>query len=65
MLFAEHLTDSFVQYNIAAESKGNQAGKLPAILVFVDRMKQLLEKLNEEQTRQWSDLVRNAASRGI
>ena len=64
-LFSERMTDSFTQYNVAAEASGGEIERLPAIIVFIDRMKQLMDVLDEERLRQFYDLVLNAASRGI
>lgn len=64
-LFAAQLIDSFAQYNAAADQSEGGFARLPVMLVFVDRLKQLLDVLGENRLPQFYDLVRNAASRGI
>lgn len=64
-LFSTQHTDSFTQYNITAGQSGGAIERLPAIIVFVDRLKHLLERLGEGRMPQLYELIRNAASRGI
>lgn len=64
-LFSQRMTDSFAQYNLAADHSDGAFKRLPAILVFADRFKHLMEKLDEGKLRQLYDLVRSAAGRGI
>ena len=63
LLFEELTTDSFEQYNEIAAASGKEV--LPAIIVFVDRMAQLLEIIPENQVTQLGRLLQEAASRGI
>ena len=63
LLFEELTTDSFEQYNEIAAISGKET--LPAIIVFVDRLAQMLEVIPENQLTLLGRLLQESSSRGI
>lgn len=64
-LFARASTDSFLEFNRSCELR--KKPPVPSILVFVDRMAQLIEYLqdDDEFTQRLYNLIREGSARGI
>lgn len=64
-LFEAAWTNNFIEYNRSMKLK-NEAG-VPSVVVFIDRMAQLREMLedNEDMLNRIYDLIREGSSRGI
>ncbi|MBQ7850516.1 MAG: type VII secretion protein EssC [Clostridia bacterium] len=65
-IFSRVGTDSFMQYNQAADlSDEDEFEPMPAVVVLIDRLAQLVQNLEERYVRQLYRLFNEAASHGI
>lgn len=65
-IFREQATDNYIQYNRSVGD--DSARKIPAIVVFIDRMQQLRDWENDKRAdalQQFYSMLRSGASQGI
>jgi len=67
-LFAQVMTDNYIQYNRAAAQSGGKFETVPAMVVFIDRMQQLRawgDMRKDDKLAMFYNLLCSGASQGI